>query len=59
MNPALNGGGMLAKPVGDIIAATTLPNEQHAVEPVVITGFIGATDLLLERDSHGFHIGNL
>jgi hypothetical protein len=59
MNPALDGGGMLAKPVGDIIATMTVPNEQHAVQPMVVTRFIGTTDLLLERNSHGFRISNL
>jgi hypothetical protein len=59
MHPTLDGGGMLAEPVGDVIAAMALPHEQDAVQSVVVAGFIGATNLLLERDSHGFRILNM
>src|SRR5271167_939169 len=52
MHPAFNGRGVLAKPVGHVIAAMTLTHEQHAVETVVVTGFVRPTDLLLERNSH-------
>jgi hypothetical protein len=31
MHPTLNGCGVLAKPVGDVIAAMTLTHQQHAV----------------------------
>jgi hypothetical protein len=59
MHPPFNGGGMLAEPFSDIIAAMTLADEQHAVKSVVVTGLIGAADFLLERNSHGFDVGNL
>jgi len=36
VNPALDRRGVLAKPLGDIVAAMALVHEQHSVEPVVI-----------------------
>jgi len=59
MHPPLNGGGVLAEPVGHVITAMPLAHQQHAMQTVIVTGFIGATDLLLESDSHGLSIGNL
>jgi hypothetical protein len=59
MHPPLNGGGVLAKPVGHVIAAMPLAHQQHTMQTVIVTGFIGATDLLLERDSHGLSIADL
>jgi hypothetical protein len=59
MHPPLNGGGVLAEPVGHVITAMPLAHQQHAMQTVIVTGFIGATDLLLERDSHCLSIGNL
>jgi hypothetical protein len=59
MDPTLDSRGVLAKPAGDIVATMALADEQHSMKPVVVTRFIGATDLLLKGNSHGFGICNL
>jgi hypothetical protein len=59
MHPTFHGGGMLPKPVGDLITAMALADQQDAVQPVIVTRLIGPTNLLLQRDSHGLNIGNL
>ena len=59
MHPAFNGRGVFAKPVRHVVAAMTLADKQHAVKPVIVTGFIGSADFLLQRDSHRFRIGKL
>jgi hypothetical protein len=59
MHPTLNRSRMFAEPVGDVITAMALTDEQYTVESMVVTRLIGTADLLLQGYSHRLRIGNL
>jgi hypothetical protein len=59
MNPTLDRGGMFPKPFADVITAMALADQQNAMQPMVVTRFIGAADLLLDGNLHCLSILNL
>jgi hypothetical protein len=59
MNPTLDGRGMFAKPLANLIATMSLAHQQNSVQPMIVARLIGAADLLLEGNFHYLCICNL
>ena len=54
----LFGASIFAKEVANLLAALTTAQKQRPMQAMVVTGFIAAGNLLLNRDPHDFSIGN-
>jgi hypothetical protein len=59
LNPPFHRGGVLSQPIRNLVATNPLGGEQHPVQAVVVTGFLGTTNLILQGKDHGGRIGNL
>jgi hypothetical protein len=59
MNPVLNRPRALAQKNGDVIGAHAGTGEKHTVEPMVIAGFFGPLDLILDGESHDVSIRDI
>jgi hypothetical protein len=59
MHPPLKGGWMLAQPSGHGGAPVALANQQHGVQPVVVTGFRRAAHFPPQGDRRRWRLGNL
>jgi hypothetical protein len=52
MDPVLNHPRALPQKGRDVIGAHPGTSEKHTMEPMVIAGFFGPLDLILEGESH-------
>ena len=56
MHPILDGARRVAQRAGRLSTAQALRDQQHAVETVIITRFIGPTDFILQSQDHCLRI---
>jgi hypothetical protein len=59
VDPALHGHRILAQERRHFTATQAVTNQQHPMEPVVISGFIRAENLLLDGDLHDVRVTDL
>ena len=59
VHPPLNRTGILAQPIGHLIAARAPADEQDSVQAMVVTRVLRASDFLLNGQTHDFNISNL
>jgi hypothetical protein len=55
----LNGATVLPEKLCDRGAAHPATNEKNAMQPVVVTGFLGSQNFILNREPHNSGILNL
>jgi hypothetical protein len=59
MDPVLNRPRALSQKGRDVIGAHPGTSEKHTMEPMVIAGFFGPLDLILEGESHDVSIRDI
>jgi hypothetical protein len=57
--PVLNGAPAVTEEICDIRAAISTRHHQHSMEAVIVTGFFGPFDLLLDGNPHDVRIFDL
>lgn len=59
LNPVCNCPRSVTQKPGHFSATQSLRDHQHAMEPVIITGFIGTANLILQGQNYHFGIGTM
>ena len=59
LNPAFDRAGVLSQNTGNVITAQAVSNQEDAMQPVIIAGFLGSQDFLLHRNPHDLFIRDL
>ena len=57
-HPALHRSPIFPKPVGDLLAAVAVGDQQQPVQPMVVPRLIGSSDFLLDGQAHDVGIRN-
>lgn len=59
LDPALHSAPVLAEQLGHLPAALPRRDQQQAMQSVVVPGFLGTLNFLLDGDAHHVGVGNL
>jgi hypothetical protein len=57
IDPVGNGAGRVSQQIGYLSAAHSLRNHQDGMQSMIVTGFIGSANFILQNQYDGFSIG--
>jgi hypothetical protein len=59
LHPTPNSARVLPENISNVIAIEAVSYQQHTMQPMIVAGFLGSQDFLLDRNPHDLFIGDL